>query len=421
MSIASDWAATFEPPAGPGDQPPTTIEPGTRVKAGDRGNFGTVVEDHGDACVVRFVNPSDGNTATKLLPKAELTLLDGTPCDGRKIEVPPTESLRDLIANHKHLKPPIIHGLLRRGETMNVIAAPKAGKSWLGYGLALSVASGWDWLDTFACEPGRVLVIDAELHRETIAHRFPLVRESMGLDESVIDRIDVRALRGLGVDLTQLGPHLADIEPGTYSLIILDAWYRFLPPGVSENDNAAVMTLFNLIDNYANQLDACWVNIHHASKGDQSQKGTTDVGSGAGSQSRAADSHMIIRPHESDGVAVIEAVVRSWAPVEPLAIRYEFPVWRPAPDADPRRLHNPRTRQAAETKDADRQEIVNIIYRQTDPSTKTFLRESVTFGKDRFGRAFTSLVDDGTIASQEIKGARNQSYTGWTLSEEGEI
>ena len=37
------------------------------------------------------------------------------------------------------INPPLIHGLLREGETMNVIAAPKTGKSWLVLNLALAM------------------------------------------------------------------------------------------------------------------------------------------------------------------------------------------------------------------------------------------------------------------------------------------
>lgn len=51
-------------------------------------------------------------------------------------------SIVDLVANHPELRRPVIHGLLRAGETMNVIANPKVGKSWLVTDLALSVATG---------------------------------------------------------------------------------------------------------------------------------------------------------------------------------------------------------------------------------------------------------------------------------------
>src|SRR5262249_32859755 len=40
-------------------------------------------------------------------------------------------SLRRLMSKYPELRPPVICDLLRQGETMNVIAAPKSGKSWL--------------------------------------------------------------------------------------------------------------------------------------------------------------------------------------------------------------------------------------------------------------------------------------------------
>jgi RecA-family ATPase len=67
---------------------------------------------------------------------------------------------------------------------------------------------------------------------------------------------------------------------------------------VSENDNASMAAVYNAIDRYADRLGCCFVAIHHASKGSQAEKSVTDVGAGAGSMSRAADTHLILRPHE---------------------------------------------------------------------------------------------------------------------------
>ena len=338
--------------------------------------------------------------------------------------LPPPVSLRTLIAEFPRLRPPVIHGLVRQGETMNLIAQPKAGKSWLVYGLAVSVATGGDWLETFRCEPGRVLLIDGELHPETIAHRLMVVCEQMGVGADCFDSLDVSAMRGQGMDLFKLGRRLDEIEPGRYALIVLDAWYRFLPPGLSENDNAQVMSLYNKIDAYMSRLGAAWANVHHTSKGDQSGKGVTDVGSGAGSQSRAADTHLIIRPHEQEDVAVVDAVVRSWPPVEPLAIRWQYPLWTLATDADPSRL----LRQARATQNdrkADQQAVVNLVHEQTEPRTKTFLRNlagnRIPMGHGRFDRAWVSLVADGTLKSQEGRGAQNQRRELWTLREDTEV
>ena len=95
--------------------------------------------------------------------------------------IAPPVCLAKLIVDHPRMRPPVIDGILREGETMNLIASPKTGKSWLSAGLAIDVATGGNWLSTFPCTPGRVLVIDAELHPETIAHRYPLVADAMGV------------------------------------------------------------------------------------------------------------------------------------------------------------------------------------------------------------------------------------------------
>jgi hypothetical protein len=86
----------------------------------------------------------------------------------------------ELLRDNPQLHPPVIHGLLRRGETANLISISKAGKSWLSYSLTLSIVLGRDFLGAFECERGRVLLIDNELHKPTIAYRIKTVCHAMG-------------------------------------------------------------------------------------------------------------------------------------------------------------------------------------------------------------------------------------------------
>jgi hypothetical protein len=100
-------------------------------------------------------------------------------------------------------------------------------------------------------------------------------------------------------------------------------------------------------------MGAAFVLIHHASKGDQSGKSVTDVGAGAGAQSRATDTHLILRPHAEDKVVVLDAAVRSWPPVEPICLRWDFPTWTPAPDLDASDLRTLKPRRRATPDDAN--------------------------------------------------------------------
>jgi len=252
-------------------------------------------------------------------------------------------SIGSLVAAHPRLRPPVIHGLLREGETMNVIASPKTGKSWLTLDLAIAVATGRPWLERYRTVPGPVLIIDNELHPETSAHRLPMVAEARGVPmRDVAEQIRVDNLRGHLQDIFTMEKYFGALERGRFKIIVLDAFYRFMPVGKDENDNGTMANIYNHIDAFADRLGCCFVLIHHSSKGSQSGKSVTDVGAGAGAQSRATDSHLVLRPHEEEGVVVLDAAVRSWPPIEPTCLRWDFPVWSVDETLDPVSLKSER-------------------------------------------------------------------------------
>lgn len=322
-------------------------------------------------------------------------------------------TLAELQEKYPKLPPPVIDGLVREGETLNIIAPPKAGKSWQVYGLALSVITGKPWLETFPAAKGRVLLIDNELHRATIANRLARVGEAMGLFPNDYNAaLDVWPLRGNLCTLFQLGADFDAIEHGYYKLIILDAKYRFATPGVSENDNDP--SFYNLLDQYAEQTGAVMSAIHHSSKGSQSDKRVTDVGAGGGVQSRAADCHLILREHEDEDVFVLDAAVRSFPPVEPIALRWNFPLWQPAYDIDPTRLRRNPTgneqRQAAQ----DAEGTAKISTAIADGSwTARQLRPRTGFGRERLQRLLDQMQSDGSVVATEttIRGNETNEYS----------
>jgi hypothetical protein len=240
-----------------------------------------------------------------------------------------------LVQEFPELRRPIIEGVLRSGETLNLVSQPKIGKSWLVTGLAISCATGRPWLG-FGMQAGRVLLVDNELHQETTAHRIPKVASAMGVNVESLGNLEVLNLRGNLKDFNSLGAAVFDhIESGCYSLIILDAFYRFIPADVEENSNGGMAGLYNLIDGWARRLDCAFVQVHHTSKGNQSERGVTDVGSGAGSMSRAADTHMILRQHREENCVVLDSAVRSFAPITPKVLRFNWPIFEVDPMADP--------------------------------------------------------------------------------------
>jgi len=162
--------------------------------------------------------------------------------------------------------------------------------------------------------------------------------------EAVADRLYVENLRGRLQDLFALGPYFRQFAPGRFKVVILDAFYRFLPRDSDENDNGTMANIYNSIDAYADHLGCCFILIHHSTKGSQSGKAITDVGAGAGAQSRATDTHLILRPHEEADGVVLDAAVRSWPPIQARCLRWVFPLWMPADELDPALLRPERPR-----------------------------------------------------------------------------
>lgn len=253
-------------------------------------------------------------------------------------------TLRTLIHEHPQLRPYVINGLVRRAECASVIGGTKTAKSWLIGDLALSIASGRPWLEKWEVNRGRVLLIDAELHGETLANRLPQIAAARRIPMCEVgDSLYVETIRGRGLDVFKLERMIENIEKDFFTAIILDPLYRCWPADqrFDENSNSDVCRAFNAIDKYAEMTGAMWACCHHATKGAQNMKAVADVGAGAGSFARATDTHIVLRPHQEPGAVVMSVVLRSWPPVPDTCYRWSFPVWKPADDLDPSKLLDP--------------------------------------------------------------------------------
>ena len=304
-------------------------------------------------------------------------------------------------------------GTFLAGESLMV-----THNSWLVIDLALSIATGRPWLG-MECVPGEVLIIDNELHGETSANRIPRVAEVRGIDiEAVADRIYVENLRGRLQDLFALGPYFRQFPPGRFKVVILDAFYRFLPMRADENDNGTMASLYNYLDSFADYLKCSFVLIHHTSKGNQSLKEITDVGAGAGAQSRATDTHLILRRHEEDDAVVLEAAVRSWPPVPPRCLRWAFPVWMPADDLDPTALRKEGGKQRSadrEKTEAPSWNAESFVQRFCGPEPKSQARiledaEAEGLSSRRVKRLLDLAEEDGLVFRWTVGPRKTLAY-----------
>jgi hypothetical protein len=205
-----------------------------------------------------------------------------------------------------------------------------------------------------------VLVLDNELHPETLAKRYHTVLAARGVMlDTVAEDLEIVTMRGRLMDLTAIARYCERFAPGYYAVIVIDALYRALPEGTDENSNSQMARVYDVLNRIADRLRVVLIVVHHSSKGVQGNKSVTDTGSGAGAMSRATDTHLILREHEEKDCVVLEAAARSFAPIAPLCLQWVFPVWRLAPELDPTKLRRDRpARRPAKTGDETDTKIV---------------------------------------------------------------
>lgn len=314
--------------------------------------------------------------------------------------VPAFKTVAELRAEFPRMRPHVLDKYARQGETVNIIANPKFGKSWLATGIALHLQAGWPWLGRFDVAKGNVLLIDNELHPETIAHRIPVVANGYGIPASEYENgLCVEHLRGRLTDINAMASYFSQIEKDRFRCIVLDAKYRFMPEGTDENSNADEMRFYNLIDQYSAMTGSTMVLIHHASKGDQSGKRATDIGAGAGSQSRAADCHLVLREHEEQGCAVMEGEVRSFPRPDPVVLRWNYPIWTIADDLDPAAIKRPvgRGEQQQQARDRGGIEIITAALQAEGTMSRRKVRTTTGMRDDRLNRLLNLMRETGLI------------------------
>lgn len=250
------------------------------------------------------------------------------------------DSLRHMVDEYESIEPwyqtfadfrksneqraTIVEGLLKQGDTMNVVAPAKSGKTFFLAQLAFAILSGQAWLG-LQTNASSVLYIDNELHPDTIRDRFASVAKAMGIDANTRDSLVVASLRGNLLNLKQICDRLK-AEPGKFAVVVLDSLYRTLGD-TDENSNGQIKDVYNMIDDAAKAHGCAFIIVHHTSKGSQQGKATTDVGSGAGAQSRACDAHLVLRRCVNTGLIALDAALRAFPPFPTTFISRKFPLF----------------------------------------------------------------------------------------------
>lgn len=259
--------------------------------------------------------------------------------DSGNSQLPPLRDVADELENLPPLDPEMIGGILRRGQRMLIAGGSKTSKSFLALELAVSVALGREWLNTYPCEQGRALYINGEIDRASFALRISAILDRMRIGpEELREKLTILNLRDVEITISQLFELIS--RNGGFDLVIIDPIYT-LGDVNDENNAAEVRRFLKEIGRLSNETGAAVVCIHHHAKGQQGGKKAIDRASGSGVFGRWFDAVADLTTlHIPDGVGEqsrtpesvpmrLEYDVRNFKQPKPLSVWWHYPIHIP--------------------------------------------------------------------------------------------
>jgi hypothetical protein len=159
-----------------------------------------------------------------------------------------------------------------------ICALPKAGKTWLGLELAISIASGAPFLGRHAVhEPGRVIMFAAEDSGFALGERARAIAMSKGLD---YERLPLGLITEplLLLDDPVCTARLADtVEKYRPRMLVLDPFVRLHRS--NENDAGQVSSILAFLRTLNRSFGTAVVIVHHVRKSDAASSGLALRGS----------------------------------------------------------------------------------------------------------------------------------------------
>ncbi len=257
--------------------------------------------------------------------------------------LPGIVTVRQLAEAAPMPPPQVVEGVLHQQCKMILSGTSKSNKTWSLLNLAVSVASGTEWLGR-RCAKMPVLYLNFELHDWAIAQRLASIGAARPECHGIGDTLHLWNLRGHNADIAVLRPKLEEVlDRYQFGLIILDPIYKVLGDR-DENANGEIAGLMNELEALARRTGAAIVIAHHFAKGDSAAKSAIDRMSGAGAWARDPDSLVVMTPHEEDDCFTVSMTVRNLPRVEDFVVRWEYPLMRIAKDLNPEALKRPQAK-----------------------------------------------------------------------------
>lgn len=225
-----------------------------------------------------------------------------------------------------------IKDVCTKGECGMLAGASKSGKSYMATDLAISLASGRNWLGRFPCQRGRVLYLNGENVKSDARQRFHDCFCAMGVNPADCEQITMICADGMMKPIQELKDSLiAEIKEKQYALVLIDPLYCFFSG--SEVDEEAAKSFVATIKDICRETGAVIICVHHHSKGALMYKNASNRASGSGMLQRAFSTLLDISEIDAEGLSKSQRAFElsgqpRQAPGFKINLIFDFPVWR---------------------------------------------------------------------------------------------
>ena len=312
---------------------------------------------------------------------------------------PAIEKGEDFL-NKSICSPPIvIDGLLRMGEIAILSGESKSNKSWAALQAGVCIVNGLEFLG-LKTNSARVLVVNTELQESTLHNRLQKIISAISSDsrpKPTLDSLFIWNLRNHIIGdafFDELGRRC---EENTIQFVIVDPLYTLLGDR-DENSNGQMVELLSKLRRYCEKAGAAALTTHHFAKGNSAKKNSIDRGSGAGSIARFADSVLTISRHSKEHHFVLESSLRSFAPMDDIVLKWEFPLLNVIDGEDSKSLQGGRPRKLQGST------IMKYLEEgMTRSEWAKVVEKSEGIGHSTARKRISELIDNGDVEAREGK------------------
>lgn len=324
--------------------------------------------------------------------------------------LPPSENMSEHLGEKKRTpNKEILYGFLYKGGKMILGAPSKGKKSYNLIALSACVAAGRPWLG-ICSSVSKVLFLNFELFPFEFEERLERIVDALKLPPETTKNIEAIHLRGLSAPIQDMADAIIRrTKQSNVDLLIVDPCYKSYG-GLDENSASDMALYCNSLERIANECDAAIAIAHHFAKGNSSSKDAFDRISGSGVLWRDPDAMAVFSPHAVDDAFTVSLGVRSFPIRKEFVVKWDYPVFRIAPDLDPEQLKQPL--KAPKGAAVTLEDILECCSETPRPVNEVIdmVKGETEAGENRIRSILKRAVQDGYLEQSERKrsGARGE-------------